>query len=227
MNTTPKSKNSTRVPFNALRRGAAAVAVAATLAAPAVADAAKPSAGNSAGGHQPGTHKAAGKHLKSYEKDYLKVRHRFIDKFSREKAGRNLVRWGQQEKDGDVRPARPSEVKDSTAYMRAQLDPAAGTTASSTATTSTSTTDTSSTAATSTSASSGGAAASSSTAQCESGGDYSAVNPAGYYGAYQFDQSTWNAYAPSGYAGTNPASAPPSVQDAAAANVPYDAWPNC
>ena len=63
--------------------------------------------------------------------------------------------------------------------------------------------------------------------ECESGGDYGAVNPAGYYGAYQFDQGTWDAYAPAGYAGTNPASAPPEVQDAAAAAVPYDAWPNC
>ncbi len=63
--------------------------------------------------------------------------------------------------------------------------------------------------------------------QCESGGDYGAVNPAGYYGAYQFDQGTWDAYAPDGYAGSNPASAPPEVQDAAAAAVPYDAWPNC
>ena len=63
--------------------------------------------------------------------------------------------------------------------------------------------------------------------QCESGGSYTAVNPAGYYGAYQFDQSTWDAYAPSGYQGTNPAAAPPAVQDQAAASVPYDAWPNC
>jgi Transglycosylase-like domain len=53
------------------------------------------------------------------------------------------------------------------------------------------------------------------------------VNPAGYYGAYQFDQSTWDAYAPSGYQGVNPAEAPPSVQDATAASVPYDAWPSC
>lgn len=64
---------------------------------------------------------------------------------------------------------------------------------------------------------------------CESGGSggYSADTGNGYYGAYQFDQTTWDAYAPEGYAGTNPASAPPEVQDAVAAAVPYDAWPNC
>lgn len=65
------------------------------------------------------------------------------------------------------------------------------------------------------------------TTQCESGGDYTTDTGNGYYGAYQFDQSTWDAYAPAGYAGTNPATAPPAVQDAAAAAVPYDAWPNC
>lgn len=63
--------------------------------------------------------------------------------------------------------------------------------------------------------------------QCESGGNYATDTGNGYYGAYQFDQQTWDAYAPSGYDGTNPADAPPSVQDAAAASVPYDAWPNC
>ncbi len=199
-----------RAPINALRRGVAAAAIAATLAAPAVAGAATPDHGSHG--------KSAAGQLKSYEKTYLKVRRDFVKAFSLEDAGRNLVRWGQQTKDGDVRPAKPAEVKDSTAYMRGQLSPAAAAPATSTATTSAGATAPTS---------SGGAAASSSTAQCESGGDYGAVNPAGYYGAYQFDQSTWNAYAPSGYAGTNPASAPPAVQDAAAAAVPYDAWPNC
>jgi hypothetical protein len=69
---------------------------------------------------------------------------------------------------------------------------------------------------------SGGAG--SSTVQCESGGDYGAYDPSGtYWGGWQFDQQTWNAYAPSGEWG----SATPAEQDAAAAAVPYDAWPNC
>lgn len=74
---------------------------------------------------------------------------------------------------------------------------------------------------------SGGGGAGGGTVQCESGGNYSADTGNGYYGGWQFDQSTWDAYAPHGYAGTNPAHAPPRVQDEAAANVPYDAWPNC
>lgn len=64
-------------------------------------------------------------------------------------------------------------------------------------------------------------------ASCESGGDpYNKHNPK-YRGKWQFDQSTWDAYAPSGYRGMDPADAPESIQDAAALAVTYDAWPNC
>lgn len=64
---------------------------------------------------------------------------------------------------------------------------------------------------------------------CESqgSGGYGADTGNGYYGGYQFDQGTWDAYAPPGYAGTNPAQAPPAVQDQAAANAPRSSWPNC
>lgn len=52
--------------------------------------------------------------------------------------------------------------------------------------------------------------------QCESGGDYTAVNPSsGASGAYQFLDSTWQSMdAAGGY--TSASSAPESVQDAAA-----------
>ncbi len=77
---------------------------------------------------------------------------------------------------------------------------------------------------------SGGAGgyASGSTAQCESGGDPSAVSADGTYrGKWQFDQQTWDAHAPAGWQGVDPAAAPEAVQDQAAGNVTYDAWPNC
>jgi hypothetical protein len=151
-------------------------------------------------------------HHPAYEKQYLETRGKFVNRLGLHEAGRNIVRDGYLEKDGDVRPATKAEVVASTKRMEASLNPPAPATATGTATTTSYT---------------GGAAASSATAQCESGGSYTAVNPAGYYGAYQFDQSTWDAYAPSGYQGVNPAEAPPAVQDAAAASVPYDAWPNC
>ena len=63
------------------------------------------------------------------------------------------------------------------------------------------------------------------TVQCESGGDYSINTGNGYYGGYQFDSQTWDAYGDPAYGEAN--EAPPAVQDQAAANVPYDAWPNC
>jgi Transglycosylase-like domain len=149
-----------------------------------------------------------------YEKRYIELRQKLVKQVGLSEAGRNIVRDGYREKDGDVHEATKAEVVASTNRMDAMLNPPEP------ATMATSTT-------TATTGYTGGAAASSATAQCESGGDYTAVNPAGYYGAYQFDQGTWDAYAPSGYQGVNPAEAPPAVQDAAAASVPYDAWPNC
>lgn len=59
--------------------------------------------------------------------------------------------------------------------------------------------------------------------ESDTSGGYSAVNPNGYYGAYQFAQATWDA-AVSGagwaeYAGMRPDQAPAWVQDAAAAHL--------
>jgi hypothetical protein len=60
---------------------------------------------------------------------------------------------------------------------------------------------------------------------CESGGNPQVVSPDGrYWGWYQFDYSTWVAH------GGSPGSygnAPLHEQHAIAANVDYDAWPNC
>ena len=56
--------------------------------------------------------------------------------------------------------------------------------------------------------------------QCESGGNYSAINPAGYYGAYQFGIGTWNSTASaigrSDLVGVRPDQASPADQDAMA-----------
>jgi Transglycosylase-like domain len=156
----------------------------------------------------------------AYEKHYRELRKQVVKHVGLNAAGRDIVSDGFRDKNGDVHQATKAEVVASSDRMEASLNPPAPASSTDTAT-STSTATTAST------GYAGGGAASSATAQCESGGSYTAVNPAGYYGAYQFDQSTWDAYAPSGYQGVNPASAPPAVQDEAAANVPYDAWPNC
>ncbi|QBI55843.1 resuscitation-promoting factor [Streptomonospora litoralis] len=67
-------------------------------------------------------------------------------------------------------------------------------------------------------------------AECESGGDPTAVNPAGYYGLYQFSMSTWQSAGGTG----NPAEAPASEQTMRAQKL-YDMvggnwqgqWPEC
>lgn len=64
-------------------------------------------------------------------------------------------------------------------------------------------------------------------AACESGGDPAAVNPAGYYGKYQFDMGTWASVGGSG----NPAEASEAEQDHRASLLYSRAgsspWPVC
>jgi soluble lytic murein transglycosylase-like protein len=64
-------------------------------------------------------------------------------------------------------------------------------------------------------------------AACESGGDPTAVNPAGYYGKYQFDTGTWASVGGTG----NPAEASEAEQDYRAALLYSRAgaspWPVC
>ena len=64
-------------------------------------------------------------------------------------------------------------------------------------------------------------------AACESGGDPTAVNPAGYYGKYQFDMGTWASVGGAG----NPAEASEAEQDYRAALLYSRAgsspWPVC
>ena len=66
---------------------------------------------------------------------------------------------------------------------------------------------------------------------CESGNTYSRNSGNGYYGAYQFNISTWRGYAPQGYGDVRPDLAPPAIQDQAALAL-YNArgwqpWPAC
>lgn len=64
-------------------------------------------------------------------------------------------------------------------------------------------------------------------ASCESGGDPTAANPAGYYGKYQFDTGTWASVGGSG----NPAEASEAEQDYRAsllyARAGSSPWPVC
>lgn len=62
---------------------------------------------------------------------------------------------------------------------------------------------------------------------CESGGNYAENTGNGYYGAYQFDETTWAGYG--GY--TRPSDAPSTIQDAKAeetySNRGFTPWPAC
>jgi hypothetical protein len=143
-----------------------------------------------------------------YEKRYLRLYDRFADEFGVEEAGRNVVIFGEETK-GGVRDAGRERVEKSSAYFETSLNPPVPAEAA----VATETTESSY------------AGAASGTVMCESGGDYAANTGNGYYGGYQFDSATWDAYGDPAYAEAN--EAPPAVQDAAAASVPYDAWPNC
>ncbi len=72
-----------------------------------------------------------------------------------------------------------------------------------------------------------GAAAWARLRECESGDDYQRNTGNGYYGAYQFAQSTWTALGESG----RPDLAPPAVQDQAAQKLwdlrGWEPWPAC
>ena len=147
---------------------------------------------------------------KPHQERYLRLYLKFADEFGVTEAGRNIVIFGVESKDG-VRDATQERVEKSSAYFESALNPPAA--VETTATTESVTTTTTY------------SGVGNSTVQCESGGDYSANTGNGYYGGYQFDSGTWDAYGDPAYAEAN--EAPPAVQDAAAASVPYDAWPSC
>ncbi len=144
--------------------------------------------------------------LAPFELAYLKLRERADGELASGELGPDIVVDGVRAPDGDVREPTRNEVleeakrlRDALAEARAIEEISAG----------------------------GGGYASAATVQCESGGDYSIDTGNGYYGGYQFDQSTWDNYAPEEYVGVRPSEVPPEVQDAVAASVTYDAWPNC
>lgn len=152
----------------------------------------------------------------SYIKDYLHAYHKVVSKLGVESAGRNIQLDGYRQNNGNVRIATRPELEASTGRLSALVAP------TSIPTVTTSQAVTTAPVASSTAYSSG---VGNSTVQCESGGNYAINTGNGYYGGYQFDSGTWDAYGDSAYGEAS--DAPPAVQDAAAASVPYDAWPNC
>ena len=114
--------------------------------------------------------------------------------------GRNIERYGVQHQHG-ARDAHVSELRESTARLQSMLAPAGAPAEGD---------------ASATPAVASGGAAPAYIAQCESGGDPTAVSPDGVYrGKWQMDQQTWESAGGTG----DPAAAPESVQDAVAANL--------
>lgn len=64
-------------------------------------------------------------------------------------------------------------------------------------------------------------------AYCESGGDPYNTRNSKYRGKWQFDQWTWNRFAPRWLDNRDPAYVPEYWQDRVALSVTYDAWPHC
>jgi hypothetical protein len=62
---------------------------------------------------------------------------------------------------------------------------------------------------------------------CESSGDPHNARNSTYRGKWQFDQWTWNRFAPSWLDGRDPAYVSEYWQDRVALRVTYDAWPHC
>jgi hypothetical protein len=151
----------------------------------------------------------------NYLSSYLHNYKCSVNKGQLQNAGRNIVLYGYRHENGKISLASKTQVKESNARLKALCHPAPVVVP----TTTTYTTEPATSSSTSVSSTS------SSTVECESGGDYSANTGNGYYGGYQFDSGTWDAYGDSAYAEAS--DAPPAVQDSAAASVPYDAWPNC
>jgi len=190
-------------------RIAAAVAGVALLGIPAAAQAKEEN--GEAGYEQAVNHALENGDYQPHEERYLRLYDRYSDAFGVRSAGRNIVIFGLNAEDG-VKEAPRSEVEGDADMFEASLSAPAETTPAETYVPAESTTTTYSGAATG-------------TVMCESGGDYSANTGNGYFGGYQFDSGTWDAYGDPAYAEAS--DAPPAVQDAAAASVPYDAWPNC
>lgn len=156
------------------------------------------------------------------------ARHKVVMRYGNDAAGRDIVKYGIRFVAADhskqVRKAKPSELRDYTAQLRRIIAPPPHPTllrrtvvppAQAPAGTQTA----------SVRAPAGGVLAR--IRACESGGNYSTNTGNGFYGAYQFDQQTWQSVGGSGLA----SNASPAEQDRLAAKLYAQRgaapWPVC
>lgn len=158
----------------------------------------------------------AGRPTKRLQDRYLALHEKA--RKSGEKPGRNVVREGVKERDGDVRLASARDLKKSVRVLRRMTRPKPKAAARRTES-----------GAGATRASGGGAGGQlGAIAACESGGNPSAVGGGGAYrGKYQFSRETWASVGGSG----DPAAASEAEQDQRAAQLlardGAGHWPSC
>ena len=125
----------------------------------------------------------------AYEVKYLKAHERVVKKLGAQAAGRNFVIDGALSKRGVAHAANRERIVNSTERLALMLNPPEAETAVAPVETTTTYS-----APTTTSTATGGYAIPEYIVQCESGGDYNAVNPSGAYGAYQIMPGTAAGY---------------------------------
>jgi hypothetical protein len=190
---------------------AATVCVAATICAPATAHAKDYAPKASCA---PGLERA-------YTSKYNEVR----DRHGKRAPGRQIGLWGVVRRNQTIRPARCAELRKSLRQLRQLLVvPKPYRAVPTAAVIATAPAQMPSGVETPAATSTGGSSNPNVNPACESGGNIHAVDPSGTYrGKYQFDQQTWERFGGTG----DPAAASEVEQDRVAANVTYDAWPNC
>lgn len=160
------------------------------------------------------------------EKSYSGLYNKVADRHGRRAPGRNIRKYGVVRRNQTVRNARCGEIRKSRTQLKQLLVVPKRYRSVSTATTNAvppaqMPSGVQSAQATST----GGSSNAYVNPHCESGGNSQVYDASGtYWGKYQFDRSTWIAHG--GSAGSY-GNASEVEQDRVAANVNYDAWPNC
>ena len=140
--------------------------------------------------------------------------------------GRNIRKWGVVRRNQTVRDATCREIRRSVRQLKVLLTvPKPYTTTPTAVVQSAPPAQMPSGVETAYVASNGGSSNPMVNPSCESGGNVQVVDASGtYWGKYQFDYQTWVAHggAPGAYGNASEVE-----QDRVAANVTYDAWPNC
>jgi hypothetical protein len=163
---------------------------------------------------------------KKLERSYSKLYKKVAKRHGTRAPGRNIRAYGVVRRNQTVRLARCGELRRSRKQLKKLLVvPKPYTNVSTAIVDSGAPAQMPSGVETSYAASNGGSSNAYVDPNCESGGNSQVYDPSGtYWGKYQFDRQTWEAH---GGSSSSYGNASEIEQDRVAANVQYDAWPNC